>query len=237
MSTRSQVYVVEGDDYSRADMFYHHCDGYPAGVGKNLCKFARIAAGQADVEQERASAMRREFLKCLENDGDYERFESGFTMGVQFLYLVRIVDDSIAVTYVECRFGIHGNTYEECLQRLYDGESKVLYGGDEMTKSERKEMLKEQILQAKRNADLAARASDDGGTCNFDMALVKKEPCLTYGETIALFMECGIRNPEKMSGIHGGYIGLPHCVGQANRNTVWAETFARTQGWQVLAYD
>lgn len=108
-----------------------------------------------------------------------------------------------------------------------------------MTKQERKEMWKEQILQAKRNADLAASVSDDGGACNFDMALVRKEPCLTYGETVALFRECGIRNPERMMGIHGGYIGLPHHAGQANRNTVWAETFARTlaeNGFHTTVY-
>lgn len=128
MSTRSQVYVVEGDDYSHAEMFYHHCDGYPAGVGKALCKFARIAAKQAAGKQERACAMRREFLKCLENDGYYERFESGFTMLVQFLYLVRIDGDSIGVTYVKCH-GIYSDNYDESLRKLYDGESKVLARG------------------------------------------------------------------------------------------------------------
>jgi len=100
-----------------------------------------------------------------------------------------------------------------------------------MTKKEMKEEIKkiwiDQIKTAINKANEAIENCEDNGTCNFDMVMIKKESTFTYAETIEIFKECGI-NADKMSewGSHwAGWIGLPHYVGQAEKNTKWAETF------------
>lgn len=111
-----------------------------------------------------------------------------------------------------------------------------------MTKKELKAEIKaiwvDQIKTAIAMANEAVIGNTDGGTCNFDMAIVKKEKQFTYAETIAIFQECGIR-AYKMSGFYNGCIGLPNFVGQAEKNTVWAETFSKwlgEQGFETSMY-
>ena len=107
-----------------------------------------------------------------------------------------------------------------------------------MTKAEF-EILTDKILTALYEANAEIRAnSDDGGTCNFDMCLVKKNPRLTYQEIIGIFNQCGLP-ARKMSGYDKGYIGIPNFVGQADRNARWAKAFAKSlkrQGFETSMY-
>lgn len=99
----------------------------------------------------------------------------------------------------------------------------------------------DQIKTAISQANKAIEYCEDDGTCNFDMAMIKKESIFTYAETIAIFKECGI-SASKMSEWgrgYSGYIGLPNYVGQAEKNTRWAETFGeclKEQGFTVSMY-
>ena len=90
-----------------------------------------------------------------------------------------------------------------------------------ITKAERKEVWIDQIKTAIGQADKSIIGVADDGTCNFDMVVIEKERFFTYAETIELFKNLGI-SAYKMS---AGYIGLPHFMGQANRNTTWVKSF------------
>jgi hypothetical protein len=36
MSTRANIYIRESNDDREKEILYHHCDGYPEGVGRTL---------------------------------------------------------------------------------------------------------------------------------------------------------------------------------------------------------
>lgn len=102
-----------------------------------------------------------------------------------------------------------------------------------MTKKEAKAEIRkvwiDQIKTAINEANKAAEECKDDGTCNFDMVMIKKESTFSYAETIEIFKECGI-DADKMSEWGRGWtgwIGLPNYVGQAEKNTKWAETFEK----------
>lgn len=106
------------------------------------------------------------------------------------------------------------------------------------TKADRKSVWIDQIKTARYMADKAAENVEDGGTCNFDKALVKKEKWFTYAEMIEMFNECGLP-AEKASGFDKGYVAIPHFVGQADRNLAWARAFAGSleeQGFTTSMY-
>lgn len=102
-----------------------------------------------------------------------------------------------------------------------------------------KEVWIDQIKTAVHEANNAVELNpNDDGTCNFDMCLVQKESMFTYQEMIEMFEECGLP-ARKMNGYNRGYIGIPHYVGQADKNTRWAKTFAESlsgQGFQTSMY-
>lgn len=100
-----------------------------------------------------------------------------------------------------------------------------------MTK-EMKELIKavwiDQIKTAMYAANNAVKFnSEDGGTCNFDMCLIKKEKIFSIAETQAIFAECGLQT-RVMKGCDKGYIGIPHFVGQGNKNTRWVKAFKKS---------
>ena len=108
-------------------------------------------------------------------------------------------------------------------------------------KAETRRIWIDQIKTAINKANEFIKNCEDNGTCNFDMVMIKKEPVFTYAETIDIFKECGI-NASKMtewSRYYSGLIGLPHYVGQAEKNTKWAETFGKAleeQGFKTSMY-
>lgn len=108
-----------------------------------------------------------------------------------------------------------------------------------ITKAERKEVWIDQIKTAIHIADKAlAENPEDGGSCNFDSAMIKKEKWFTYDETIAMFKECGLL-AYKMSGFYKGFIQVWGKGGQANSRTRWAKAFAKAleeQGFETSMY-
>ena len=107
------------------------------------------------------------------------------------------------------------------------------------TKAERKEVWIDQIKTAIYLADKAlAENPEDGGTCNFDAAMIKKETAFTYQETIDMFKKCGL-NAYKMSGFNKGWIKIQGKGGQANSRTRWAKAFKNAleeQGFETSMY-
>lgn len=108
-----------------------------------------------------------------------------------------------------------------------------------MTKAERKEILVDQIKTAKYAANTAVKYNpEDGGTCNLDSAMVKREKWVTYDETIAMFKECGLY-AYTGSGWNKGWIIIGSPCGQGNARTRWAEAFAKSlkrQGFETSMY-
>lgn len=108
-------------------------------------------------------------------------------------------------------------------------------------KADIKHIWQDQIRTAIYYANEAAKNADDNGSCNFDMAMIYKEKHFTYAETIEIFRVCGINacKATDYSRFYTGLVALPNYVGQANRNTVWAETFAKwlkEQGFKTSMY-
>lgn len=105
-----------------------------------------------------------------------------------------------------------------------------------MTKIERKTVWMDQIKTAKRMADKAIMEnSSDDGTCNFDEAMLKKEKFFTYDEIISIFNECGL----SASKYRNGWLLVGGIHGQAEKNTLWAKTFAywlEEQGFETSMY-
>lgn len=94
----------------------------------------------------------------------------------------------------------------------------------------------DQIKTAIAAADNAIKHNpEDGGTCNFDSAMIKKETTFTYQETIDMFVECGCFAHKHRN----GWIMVGNFHGQANRNTRWARAFAKSlerQGFTTSMY-
>lgn len=108
-----------------------------------------------------------------------------------------------------------------------------------MKKSEIRPVWIDQIKTAIRIADKALTENpEDGGTCNLDSAMVKREKYFTYDETLAMFKECGLY-AYKGSGWNKGWIIVPGNCGQANARTRWSEAFAKSlkrQGFETSMY-
>lgn len=103
------------------------------------------------------------------------------------------------------------------------------YMNMKITKADRISVFKDQISEAKWLANEAIRLNpDDGGTANFDCALVKLEKGFTYAEFCKVFEDMGLHT-SKGSGYDKGYIHvMNYSAGEGNRNTLWARTFAKS---------
>lgn len=105
-----------------------------------------------------------------------------------------------------------------------------------MNKIERKAVWIDQIKTAKRMADRAIEENpSDGGTCNFDEAMLKREKFFTYEEIISIFNECGLSASRHKA----GWLLVGGIHGQAEKNTRWAKTFAfwlEEQGFETSVY-
>ena len=110
---------------------------------------------------------------------------------------------------------------------------------EKINKSEIRPIWIDQIQDAIFFANMAlVKNPEDGGTCNFDAAMVKKEKGFTYDETIAMFKECGLY-ACKGRGWSKGWIIIDTPYGQANARTRWAESFAKTlsfKGFETSMY-
>lgn len=110
MSTRSNIFV---DFNGERKQFYHHCDGYLKGVGKDLLVRMEMAFARArnaipyplkdvnfGLRTERAY---KEFLNLLEEEGSYEPEEIGLHGDIEYLYYVKFVSgekDTVSYTKI-----------------------------------------------------------------------------------------------------------------------------------------
>lgn len=89
MSTRANIVVK---DSNSEHTVYHHCDGYVAGVGKELKTFI-------DKDYKPDSRSADEFCKQIENwDYSYEYDDCGVHGDVEYIYYVYINSTSIEVS-------------------------------------------------------------------------------------------------------------------------------------------
>lgn len=105
-----------------------------------------------------------------------------------------------------------------------------------MNKTDRKAVWIDQIKTAKYMANKAIEENpSDDGTCNFDEAMLKKEKFFTYEEIIQMFKECGLSANKYKN----GWLLVGGIHGQAEKNTLWAKTFAfwlEEQGFETAMY-
>lgn len=89
MSTRANIVVK---DSNSEHTIYHHCDGYIAGVGKELKTFI-------DKNYKPDSRSADEFCKQIEDwDSSYEYDDCGVHGDVEYIYYVNISTDTVVVS-------------------------------------------------------------------------------------------------------------------------------------------
>lgn len=106
MSTRSNIFV---DFNGERKQFYHHCDGYLDGVGKDLLIRMAMAIKRArkaipyslkdDNSGLRTERAYKEFFNLLEEEGSYEPEEIGLHGDIEYLYYVEFSPKGNRVTY------------------------------------------------------------------------------------------------------------------------------------------
>ena len=104
MSTRSNIFV---DFNGERKQFYHHCDGYLDGVGKDLLVRMEMAIARASkailylAGYDLTERAYKEFLNLLEEEGSYESEEIGLHGDIEYLYYVKFVSgekDTVSYT-------------------------------------------------------------------------------------------------------------------------------------------
>lgn len=105
MSTRSNIFV---DFNGERKQFYHHCDGYLDGVGKDLLIRMAIAIMRArkaipyslkgDNSGLRTERAYKEFLNLLE-EGSYKPEEIGLHGDIEYLYYMEFSSKGNKATY------------------------------------------------------------------------------------------------------------------------------------------
>lgn len=73
MSTRANVYIRESYSDREKEILYHHCDGYPKGVGRDLTRIlSRLPKdSEGKVQQEYLNKKRLAEFIC-EQDSDFK---------------------------------------------------------------------------------------------------------------------------------------------------------------------
>lgn len=109
MSTRSNIFV---DFNGERKQFYHHCDGYLDGIGKDLLIRMEMAIKRArkaipyslkdDNSGLRTERAYKEFFNLLEEEGSYKPEEIGLHGDIEYLYYVKFVSgEKDAVSYTK----------------------------------------------------------------------------------------------------------------------------------------
>lgn len=92
MSTRANVVIKQGE---HAATLYHHHDGYPSGVGADLCSYINEILEREDADEIMKSP--KSLAKYLEgiDDDEYE-IEYSLSGDIEFLYIVNLDKREIA---------------------------------------------------------------------------------------------------------------------------------------------
>ena len=134
MSTRSNIFV---DFNGERKQFYHHCDGYFAGVGKDLLVRMEIAIARArnaiscslkdDISGLRTERAYKEFLNLLEEEGSYEAEEIGLYANIEYLYYVKFVSgEKYTVSYTKTNWKeLYDENYRQNLETAECGKHRL----------------------------------------------------------------------------------------------------------------
>lgn len=110
MSTRCNIIVMTED---KIHQFYHHCDGYPEGVGLELVATAQVAEliteyHYANFNRIYSDKLSQNFFELLgkmnqyEDEGEIPLITRSMIHGdIDYLYIVRIKEDGIEVMFKE----------------------------------------------------------------------------------------------------------------------------------------
>lgn len=103
MSTRANIFV---DYKGKREQFYHHMDGYPEGVGKELLAKLRAALLDAaddidDKGPEFFGMVYKYFRERLCRSAEYEPEEIGLHGDIEYLYFVNLDEMTVGFTEVK----------------------------------------------------------------------------------------------------------------------------------------
>ena len=133
MSTRSNIFV---DFNGERKQFYHHCDGYLKGVGKDLLVRMEMAIARArnaipysikdDSNGLRIEKAYKEFLNLLEEEGSYESEEIGLHGDIEYLYYVKFVSgEKDTVSYTKINWPKEDKNYFQNLATAECGVHRI----------------------------------------------------------------------------------------------------------------
>ena len=133
MSTRSNIFV---DFNGERKQFYHHCDGYLKGVGKDLLVRMEMAIARArnaipysikdDSNGLRTEKAYKEFLNLLEEEGSYESEEIGLHGDLEYLYYVKLVSgEKDTVSYTKINWPKEDKNYFQNLATAECGVHRI----------------------------------------------------------------------------------------------------------------
>lgn len=136
MSTRSTIFITNGKD--RLHEYYHHCDGYLAGVGEELRNFIHIAECIASSEEEVAlpGYSSRDMISVLDwclktlGYGQYELQDKVFDLSykcdvagdIEYIYLILIKEYSCEFYFIPIKkvknSVLKSNNYSELINEV-----------------------------------------------------------------------------------------------------------------------
>lgn len=131
MSTRSNIFV---DFNGERKQFYHHHDGYLAGVGKDLLVRMEMAIARARKvisylvgDNFSTERVYKEFLNLLEEEGFYEPEEIRLHGDIEYLYYVKFVPGKkYTVSYTETQWQeLEDEDYRQNLETAECGEHRI----------------------------------------------------------------------------------------------------------------
>lgn len=105
MSTRANILIINSDN--TITQYYHHCDGYPSGVGEELRRCSLIGIGINSLTKENVDVATKTILNT---DSDYEEeYSMGFEEhnhlhgDLSYLYVLDLAkytcDDIVSLYY------------------------------------------------------------------------------------------------------------------------------------------
>ena len=145
MSTRSNI-IIHSEIEKKSCVLYHHCDGYPEGVGVHLCELIR-SVGFLSFDNTRTR---------IQEDSDYETTD-GIHGDIEYLYVV-LADNAKVICFVANNW--NGDQFGNGIKAKYLGDMMdqsnldlILNGGRAMEDSEDIPDLKTFLLAVRDNME------------------------------------------------------------------------------------
>lgn len=101
MSTRCNIILICDE---KRELYYHHWDGYPSGVGADLLERMDVGArGISFFDKEKQSKIYKKFKELLEAEGHYEPTDN-VSGDIEYLYYVTLKDNKCTISYSAVHF-------------------------------------------------------------------------------------------------------------------------------------